>query len=87
MRACADPDRGQGLQTPSLDNHKVIGFLSNTGPDRLENHKASKPAFNVRPPSARQRNAILMKSKCLISLNVFKNFLTQIVRNSAQKHF
>ena len=60
MRACADPDRGQGLQTPSLDNHKVIGFLSSTAPDPLENHKASKPAFNVRPPSAHQRNAILM---------------------------
>ena len=37
--------------------NKAIGFLSNTGPDLLENHKATKPAFNVGPSSARQRNA------------------------------
>ena len=44
-----------------MDNHKKnIGFLSNTGPDPLKNHKATNPAFNVGPSSARQRNAILM---------------------------
>ena len=26
-----------------------IGFLSNTGPDPLKNHKASQPVFNVGP--------------------------------------
>ena len=31
-----------------------IGFLSYTGPDPLKNHKATKPAFNVGPLSARQ---------------------------------
>ena len=31
---------------PPLKNHKNIGFLSNTGPDLLKNHKATKPAFN-----------------------------------------
>ena len=41
------------------ENHKPTGFLSNTGPDALENHKtATKPAFNVEPSSAHQRNAI-----------------------------
>ena len=30
-----------------LENHKAIGFLINTGPDPMENHKATKPAFNV----------------------------------------
>ena len=44
-------DRGSG---PPLKNHKNIGFLSNTGPGPL----ATKPAFNVGPTSARQRNAI-----------------------------
>ena len=41
-------------------NNKSIGFLSNTGPDLLKNHKATctKPAFNVGPASVRQRNAI-----------------------------
>ena len=43
-----------------LENHTVIGlgFLNNTGLDPLENHKAAKPAFNVGPLSARQRNTI-----------------------------
>ena len=36
-------DRGSGT---SLKNHKNKGFLSNTGPDPLKNHKATKPAFN-----------------------------------------
>ena len=31
------------------ENHKAIGFLSNTGPDPLGNHNATKPAFNVGP--------------------------------------
>ena len=47
-----------GPDPPPLKNHKNIGFLCNTGPDTLKNHKANKPAFNVRPSSARQRNAI-----------------------------
>ena len=47
--ACADQEwGGQGVRTP-LENHKDIGFLSNTGLDPLENHKAIKPAFNVGP--------------------------------------
>ena len=33
---------GQEVQSP-LKNHKNIGFLSNTGPDPLKNHKATKP--------------------------------------------
>ena len=36
-----------GGPTSPLENHKNIGFLSNTGPDPLKNHKATKPAFNV----------------------------------------
>ena len=34
------------------------GSHSNTGPGPLKKHKATKPAFNVGPSSARQRNAI-----------------------------
>ena len=56
-RPSTDPEGGQGIRTP-LKNHKYIGFLSNTGPDPLESHKATKPAFNVESSSARQRNAI-----------------------------
>ena len=57
--ACADPEGDRGSRPP-LKNHKNIGSLSNTGPDSSENDKATKPAFNVRPSSARQRNTILM---------------------------
>ena len=49
---------GTGGPTSTLENHKNIGFLSNTGPDPLKNHKATKPAFNVGLSSARKRNAI-----------------------------
>ena len=47
--------RGSG---PPLKNHKNIGFPCNTGQDPLKNYKATKPAFNVGPSSAHQRNAI-----------------------------
>ena len=40
---------GVGPDPRSLKINKNIGFLSNTGPDLLVNHKATKPAFNVRP--------------------------------------
>ena len=54
--------RGQGGQGvgPPLKNYKNKEFLSNTGPDSQENHKATKPAFNVGPSSARQRKLHLM---------------------------
>ena len=45
---------------PLKNQKKNIWFLSNIGPDPLKNHKATKPAFNVGPSSARQRNAISM---------------------------
>ena len=61
--ACTDPEggggRGGGSRTP-LKNHKNIGFISISGPDPLKNHKATKPAFNCRPLSACQQNAISM---------------------------
>ena len=37
--------RGAGGPDPTLKKHKNIGFLSNTGPDLLANHKATKPEF------------------------------------------
>ena len=62
--SCADQEGGGGDRgpdpTPPEKIHKNLGFLSNTGPDHLKNHKATKPEFNVGPLSARQRNAILM---------------------------
>ena len=43
---------GTGDPPPPLENHKAIGFLSNTGPHPLENHKESNLKFNVGPLSA-----------------------------------
>ena len=48
---------GTGGREPPLKKHKNIGFLCNTGQDPLKNPKATKPAFNVGPSSARQRKA------------------------------
>ena len=62
---CVEPEGGggggggQGVRT-HLKNHKAIGFLTNTSPDPLKNHIATKPAANVGPSSTRHRNAILM---------------------------
>ena len=45
--------RGRGAGSPDqppLENNKALGLFSNTDPDPLENHIATKPAFNVRPP-------------------------------------
>ena len=42
--SCVDPEGGGGFRIP-LGNHKAIGSHSNTGPDPLKNHKATKPAF------------------------------------------
>ena len=49
---CADPEGGTGgpyAPPPHLENHKAIGFLSNTGPDALEMYKATMPTFNDDP--------------------------------------
>ena len=43
---------------PHLENHKPVGFPSNTGLDPLENHKAAKAAINVGPLWVRQQNAL-----------------------------
>ena len=52
---CAWVDQeGTGVQTLPLKNHNTIGFPSNTGPDLQENHKVTKPAFNVGPSYVRQ---------------------------------
>ena len=51
MRIAGGWGAGGGLAP--LKNNKNLGFLCNTGPDSLENYKATKPAFNVGPSSAR----------------------------------
>ena len=38
-----------------MKNHRNIGFHSNSGPDPLKKHKATKPALNVGPLAFRWR--------------------------------
>ena len=63
-KLCADPEGRQGVPTALL-----IGFLSNTCPDPLKNHNATKRAFNIGPSSARQRNVIHQISYCIYNYN------------------
>ena len=47
-----DLEWGGGVpDTPPPEKSQNIGFLSNTSPDPLKNHKATKPAFTVGPSS------------------------------------
>ena len=57
LSPCANLEGDRGSR-PSLKNRKNLGFVSNSGPNILENHEATEPEFNVGPSSARQRNAI-----------------------------
>ena len=43
---------------PMKNKKKNIGFLSNTGPDPLKNHKATKPAITDGLSLALQQNVI-----------------------------
>ena len=45
-----DGDRGSA---PQLKNHEAIWYLSNTGPDTMKNHQATKSTFNFGLSSAR----------------------------------
>ena len=52
--------RVEGTEVPdlNLNNHKAIGFLSNTGLDTLKNCKDNNSAFNVGQSSPCQQNTI-----------------------------
>ena len=45
---------GSGPLPPPPEISQNVGFLSIIDPDPLGNDKATKPAFKVWPPSARQ---------------------------------
>ena len=51
---CGSREGARGSLPRPLKNYKAIRFISNTGPDPLENHKA----FNVGPCSTCQRKAL-----------------------------
>ena len=65
-QSLAQSQRGGGGVTGDLDpmeNHKTIGFLSNSGLDPLENHKATKPVSIstlaiIEPPAKRHLNGV-----------------------------
>ena len=66
----ADPEGGggggQGSGPPPPEKSQNIGFLSNIGQDPMKNHKATKPAFNFWPLSARLQNTIYMAFRWLV---------------------
>ena len=55
---CGSRGGGEQVVRTPMKNHRNIGFHSNSGPDPLKKHKATKPALNVGPLAARTRNAI-----------------------------
>ena len=90
--ACTDPEGGGGAGGPHpQEKSQNIGFLSNTGLDPLKNLKATKPAFNVGPSLARQRNAISMVFRwqaddgLLIVVNVFGSSLPSSTKKKTIK--
>ena len=64
MSRLRERDRGPD---PPMENQEAIGFFSNTGPNPLENHKATKPALNVgaiiNPPAKLHLNGFLLVGK------------------------
>ena len=67
--ALADPEGGTGGPDPMKSTYFfgchifkdfTKGFLCNTGPDHLKNHKATKPAVNVGPSLARSETPFKM---------------------------
>ena len=64
---------GTGVPDPP-ENAQNIGFLSNTGPNPLNNHKATKLAFNVGPSLTHQPNAI--------SIEILKQYFISVHRIS-----
>ena len=64
-----------GEGNPPPEKSQNIGFLCNTGPDPLKNHKATKPAFNVGLVSARQRIAISMVFRWRANGGPFQRYL------------
>ena len=69
---------GQGVWTPlpPLENHKAKGFLSNTGPDSLENHKAS--LVSTRNPvknghSQKDHKLVFKTNYCLMQVKILQN--------------
>ena len=53
----------QRVWTPPPENHKSVGFSSNTGPDTLKS-QSCQASIQCGPLSARQRNAIPMAYRC-----------------------
>ena len=59
-------DRGSRPPLPPLKNHKNIGYLSNTGPDPLKNHKATnggplRARLSSPPPSSTKKNLVKVR--------------------------
>ena len=85
-KACMGGSRGGTLGSPP-EKSQNIGFLCNTGPDPLKIHKATKPAFNVGPSSARQRNAMSMAFRWRACDGPIKNVFGSSIPFQLKKHY
>ena len=91
--SCADPEGGGtgGPDPPRRTQRYIcIEFLSNTDPDPIKNHKATKPAFKVGPSPARQRNDISMAFRWRadddpLLVDVDPPFIHQLKKTTAKK--
>ena len=83
-RLCVCASREGRMGTP-LNNHKTIGFPSNTRSNPLKNLKVTKPEFNVGPSLVRQRNAIYMAFRWRADVGplivVFRSSLSSSTQN------
>ena len=74
---CADLEggtRGPYRYPPlPLKNCKAVGFLSNTVPDPMKNHKATKPAFNVGPAKRADDGPLIVVFGSSLPLSTKKN--------------
>ena len=84
---CMRGSRGGAGGPDPTENHKNVGFLRNTGPNPL---KITKPAFNIGPSLASQRNAISMAFCCHTNdgqlIVVFSSYLPSSTKKNKKKH-
>ena len=74
---------GIGGSDPSENSQSYRIFFSNTGPDPLKNHKATKPTFNVGPSSVSL--AFLWRANDGLLLGVFESSLPSSTKNNSKK--
>ena len=88
--SCADPKGWggggrAGVRTPPPpENHKIMGFLSNTGP--LQNHKAIKPAIIDTPAQRHLHMAFRRRADDEPLIMVFGSYIPSSTKKATIKN-